>query len=131
MTINRREMLTGAAALFGSAYLPYAIGAVPGEAANSGPTALPEKPTNLFASTFTEGVLSRSLVAASDWHPYPKASEREAWQKVHAQVGQAAVARAEKINGTPWEALPATLFLEYKRTGNRSHFEHFYFTRRM
>jgi hypothetical protein len=132
MTINRREMLAGAAVLFGSAHLPFAMGALPRGAGNNGQpgTNPPEKPKNLLASTFTPELLSRSLISTSDWRPYPKASEREAWQQVHKEVAEKAVARAEKINGTVWETLPATVFLEYKRTGNRSHFESHFFTRR-
>ena len=125
-------MLTGAAALWGSAHLPFAMGALPKEAGSPGSagTNPPEKPINLFAATFTPEVLFKSLISASDWHPYPKASEREAWQQVHKEVADKAVARAEMINGTAWEAIPATVFLEYKRSGNRSHFERYYFTRR-
>ena len=125
-------MLAGAAALFGGVHLPFAMGALPKEAGNAGlPGINPlEKPRNLFSSTFTPEVLSKSLISASNWHPYPKASERDAWQEVHKEVADKAVARAEKVNGTAWEALPATVFLEYKRTGNRSHFERYFFTRR-
>ena len=126
MTINRREMITGTAALLGSAHLPFAMGASTARklrAAEPADTNLPEKPENLFCSTFTPELLSRSLISASDWHPYPKVAEREAWQQVHREVADAAVARAEKIKGTAWESLPATVFLEYKRNGNRSHFE--------
>ena len=132
MTINRREMITGTAALLGSAHLPFALASQQRDAGNGIPagTNPPVKPKNLLASTFTLEVLSRSLISASDWHPYPKASEREAWQQVHKEVADKAIARAEKINGTAWETLPATAFLEYKRTGNRSHFEGHFFTRR-
>jgi len=132
MTINRRELLTGAAVLFGSKRPPFAMGALPKEAGNAGlaGTNPPEKPRNLFSSTFTPQELSKSLISASDWHPYPRASERDAWQQVHKEVADKAVARAEKINGTAWEAFPAAVFLEYKRNGNRSHFERYFFTRR-
>jgi hypothetical protein len=127
MTINRREMLTGAgaAALLSSARLPFAMGGLrkQGMSTRPGDTNPPEKPHNLFASTFTPEVLSKSLISASEWHPYPKASEREAWQQVHKKIADAAIARAEKVRGTAWDSLPATVFLEYKRNGNRSHFE--------
>lgn len=122
-------MITGATALLGSVHLPFASGAVLREAASVDAN-LPEKPKNLFSSTFTPELLSRALVAASDWHPYPKAAEREAWQQVHREVADKAVALAEKIRGTEWKSFPATVFLEYKRNGNRSHFESYYFTRR-
>jgi hypothetical protein len=130
--INRRKMIAGTAALLGSTHLPFALAAQQRDAGNGIPadTSPPVKPKNLLASTFTPEMLSRSLISASDWHPYPKASEREAWQQVHKEVADKAAARAEKINGTAWEVLPATVFLEYKRTGNRSHFEHYFFTRR-
>jgi hypothetical protein len=133
MTINRREMITGTATLLGSTHLPFAMGALQREAvsAESVDTNLPEKPKNLLCSTFTPELLSRSLIAASDWHPYPKVAEREAWDRVPREVADAAVARAEKIRGTKWESLPATVFLEYKRNGNRSHFESYYLTRRV
>lgn len=133
MAINRREMLTGAAALFGGVHLPASMRALQATVANAeqaGPDSL-EKPQNLLSRTFTPELLSRSLLSASEWHPYPKATERAAWQQVPREVADTAVARAEKVRGTPWSSLPATLFLEYKRTGNRSHFEHEYFTRRV
>ena len=132
-TINRREMIAGAAALLGSAHLPIAmaaqqIGAPNGDPANEN---LPEKPKALFCSTFTPELLSKSLVSASEWHPYPKAAEREAWQQVPREIADAIVGRAEKIKGTEWESFPATVFLEYKRNGNRSHYERYYFARRV
>jgi hypothetical protein len=92
---------------------------------------LPEKPKDLFASTFTPEMLSRTLISAKDWHPYPKAAEREAWQQVPKEFADALIARAEKATGAPWESFPATIFMEYKTSGNRSHFESYYFRRRV
>jgi hypothetical protein len=126
-------MIAGAAALLGSPHLPFARTALPREAVNAEPRGInpPEKPKNLLAFTFTAELLSRSLISTSDWHPYPKAAEREAWQQVHKEVADKAVARAEKIKGTEWESLPATVFLGYERNGNRSHYESYYLTRRV
>lgn len=125
-------MIAGAAALFGGTHLPFAFAAghshSPG--GNSAGLNLPEKPKNLFTSIFTPELLSRSLISSSEWHPYPKFAEREAWQKVPKEISAVTIARAEKIHGTAWEAFPATVFLEYKRNGNRSHFERYYLTRR-
>lgn len=133
MTINRREMIAGAAVLFSSTHLPFAMGTLQDVDASSQPVDpnLPEKPKNLLCSIFTPELLSKSLITASAWHPYPKVEEREAWQRVDKEIADAAVARAEKIRGTTWESLPATVFLEYKRTGNRSHYESYYFRRRV
>jgi hypothetical protein len=133
MTINRREMIAGAAALLSSTHLPFAMDALQSSALSAGPadTNLPEKPKNLLCSTFTPELLSKSLIATSGWHPYPKAAERQAWNRVPREIADLAVTRAEKIKGTTWESLPATVFFEYKRTGNRSHYESYYFTRRV
>lgn len=132
MTVNCREMIAGAAALLSTAHMPLAVNALQGEAVNAerGGENPPEKPKNLLGSVFTPELLSRSLIAALDWHPYPKVAEREAWQQVYREVADKVVVRAEKIKGTEWESLPATVFLEYKRNGNRSHYESYYFTRR-
>src|SRR6202789_1923381 len=68
MTINRREMITGTAALLGSTHLSLAMGTFQREkvSVNSADTNLAEKPKNLLCSTFTPELLSRSLIAASD-----------------------------------------------------------------
>lgn len=126
-------MIAGTAALLGSAHLPFAIAVQQTGAAISHPANmnLPEKPKDLFRSTFSPELLSKSLVSAAEWHPYPTASEREPWQQVPREIADAIVGRAEKIKGTEWESLPATVFLEYRRNGNRSHFERYYFTRRV
>jgi hypothetical protein len=131
--INRREMITGGAALLGCAHLPLAMAMppFPAESGNPADPNLPVKPKRLFTSTFTPEILSKNLMPASEWHPYPTAAERAAWQTVPKAIADAIVGRAEAIKGTEWESLPATVFLEYKRTGNRSHFERYYFTRRV
>jgi len=40
-----------------------------------------------------------------------------------ADARAALIAKGEAQMKVAWEVLPATLFLEYKRTGNRSHYE--------
>jgi len=127
--MNRRELIAGAVALLGEAHLPLPLGA---QQAGGAPDSfgLPVKPKNLLGSTFTAELLAQRLIAATAWHPYPKAEEREAWQAVPEDIGKAVVQRAEAVLGTEWASFPASVFLEYKRVGNRSHFEHYYFTRR-
>ena len=124
--------MAGAAALLGSAHLPLALAAQQMAPAGGKPVSvnLPAKPKDLFASTFTPEMLSRTLISAKDWHPYPKAAEREAWQQVPKEFADALTTRAEKAIGAPWESFPATIFMEYKTNGNRSHFESYYFRRR-
>jgi hypothetical protein len=54
--------------------------------------------------------------------PFPPAADRAAWQAVRdADPARAAaiIARAEEDAGSPIPALPATLYLEFRRTGQR------------
>ena len=76
-------MIAGTAALLSSARLPFAMAAQQPGAAVGRPVSvdIPPKPKDLFVSTFTPDMLSRTLISAKDWHPYPKAAEREAWQR--------------------------------------------------
>ena len=63
------------------------------------------------------------------WHPFPKAGEIQ-WQEVPSTVRQAHIDAAEKLIGAKWEPLPATVLLEYVRTGNRSNYQGLSFGRR-
>ena len=74
--------------------------------------------------------LGAHLLAADTWHPYPTAADRDGWDAFDAEMRQAMIAQGEARLGEPWPALPATLFMEYARTGNRSHYERHSFGRR-
>ncbi|NLP11151.1 heparinase, partial [bacterium] len=80
-----------------------------------------------------ERVLSRldqALVKAGDYHPFPTWGEREAWQAIPDSIRRLHLQAAEPLIGYNWPALPATLFLEFKREGNRSRYEQNHFDRR-
>lgn len=66
------------------------------------------------------------LASALDprFHPFPTASERDRWQTVPADTRDVLLGAAEKQLKTPWDVLPATVFLEFRRNGNRSRYEH-------
>lgn len=66
----------------------------------------------------------RDVVArAGEWHPYPVVTERTAWEAVPPERARPVVARAEAISGTPWPSLPATLYAEFRRNGDRERFQ--------
>jgi hypothetical protein len=67
--------------------------------------------------------LAEVLAPREGFHPFPTVSERAAWEALPADARAALLAAGEGQLKTAWEALPATLFLEYRRTGDRSHFE--------
>src|SRR4051812_43757755 len=64
------------------------------------------------------------------WKPYPTVAERAAWEGLAGEVRAAVVKDGESTLGKPYEPLPATLFLEYARNGNRSRWEGVQFGRR-
>ena len=89
---------------------------------------LPMKPVNLLVSTF--GPMASYLLAAKIWRPFPKAGDRAGWNAVPQDVREVLTQRADAANTGAWPMLLATDELEFKRTGNRSHFEGLSFGRR-
>jgi hypothetical protein len=75
--------------------------------------------------------LGKMLVAREDWHPFPKAKDRDEWGKVSARIGGRFVKLAEGYLEDEIPMLPATLYLQYKRVGNRSNYQDVWYERRM
>ena len=70
------------------------------------------------------------LLPVDQWRPYPTATDRDAWLALPAERRAELVANGEAHLGQPWPALPATLFMEYARIGNRRRYEVAHFARR-
>jgi hypothetical protein len=79
--------------------------------------------SNLLTSTWPVTKLTDVLAPRGRFHPFPTESERSAWEGLPPDARAALVEMGERELRTAWEVLPATLFLEYRRTGNRSHYE--------
>jgi hypothetical protein len=88
-----------------------------------------EKQT-MLAQRYLPNRISALLVPQTEWQPYPTIAERASWEALPASVRSAQVARGEDALGYEWPALPATLFLEYPRIGNRRNYEIPHFQRR-
>jgi len=76
-----------------------------------------------------------SLAPREAWRPFPVASERSAWggllsSPLNRERRGLVVGYSQACLGQPWPALPATLYMEYVRNGNRSRYEAPYFERR-
>lgn len=66
---------------------------------------------------------------------FPPAKNREAWDRLlehplNRHRREWLIGEATKVVGQPWPELPATLYMEFARTGNRVNFEKPYFARR-
>ena len=64
------------------------------------------------------------LLPREDWRPFPRAADREPWEALPAELRARLVEAGERHGSSEWPSLPATLFLEYARKGNRSNYEH-------
>jgi hypothetical protein len=80
-------------------------------------------PRNLIARRVSLDTLRTSLLPPEKWHPWPTAAERDHWEALPADARKEIVANGERQLKGDWPVLPASVFLEYKRTGNRSHYE--------
>jgi hypothetical protein len=85
---------------------------------------------NLLSENYPPEKLKLIIAPASDWPPYPKASERKAWLALPENVRAAHIRQAEKHLGCEWETPKASVFLEYVRNGNRTNFQAISFARR-
>lgn len=62
--------------------------------------------------------------------PPGRISDRAFWDGVPAGLQDAALRAADALAGYEYPALPATLYMDFSRTGNRTRFEDRYFSRR-
>lgn len=86
-------------------------------------------PRNLLSTRYTLADVKRELISKKDWKPYPKtAAEWEA--KVPPAILDEVIKKGEETLTKPIPLLPATVLLEYVRTGNRSNYEAISFARR-
>jgi hypothetical protein len=106
--ISRRGFVAGSAALI-----------IPSSAADS----QPGRGRDILSGAWSAAHIAATLVPRSQFHPFPTAAEQDSWRALPPDVHTAALDSGERQLKTPWEVLPATEFLEFRRTGNRSHYE--------
>lgn len=64
------------------------------------------------------------------FRPYAPASSRPLWEGLPGDLQASLILAGEQRLGYAYPALPATLYMEFCRIGNRSHYEASYFARR-
>ncbi len=78
---------------------------------------------DLLSRSFPPEKLAAVLLPTASWQPFPSATDRAAWGALPPDARHALVTGGEKRTGAAWPPLPATVFLEYQRVGNRSNYE--------
>lgn len=90
----------------------------------------PTGTTALLAERFTPDAIRATLLPFGLWHPFPTATDRPAWIALPDEERARLIAAAEARLGLAWPELPATLFLDFARDGNRRRYEDRHFARR-
>ena len=72
-----------------------------------------------LAEAYSVDQLKDIITPRLDWKPYPKAGEI-GWQRVPDNVRNAHIEQGVQLLDTTWPPLPATVFLEYVRTGQQN-----------
>lgn len=65
------------------------------------------------------------------FHPYPKASNRSAWNRIPSSVKTRLIKKGEDFLHFQYPALSATDFMDFVRTGNRERYQERLFNRRL
>lgn len=76
-----------------------------------------------LAQHFAESNAGESLLNAAKWHPFPRAHERAPWESLPNDAREKILALGEDYAAKDIPTLPATLYLEYQRVGNRSRYQ--------
>ena len=70
------------------------------------------------------------LIPRAEYHPHPTIEDRNTWAGLPEAVRTAHIQRGEEYLNFDYPSLPATLFLQYSRMGNRRNYERPHFERR-
>jgi hypothetical protein len=103
---------------------------VPKRQVQTAPSPDADRPRSLLGALFPPEHVRASLLSRSEWQPFPRGGDRAGWERLPAETRRQLVEQAETHLGTSWPELPATLFLEFRRNGNRSRYEAPHFARR-
>ena len=74
--------------------------------------------------------LGNLLIPRAQWKPFAKAKDRTAWTSIAKPVRDKFIGFSEEYLGKDVPNLPASLYLEYRRIGNRSNYQNIWLERR-
>ncbi len=81
---------------------------------------------NLLKKHATFREMRESLVLDQKWVPYPDYSDRDGWDKLMGDTKDNYIKRGENVLNYEWQIIPATSYLAFERTGDRTEMEKIY-----
>ncbi|MGC9327945.1 MAG: heparinase, partial [Candidatus Hinthialibacter sp.] len=75
--------------------------------------------------------MQQILIPSTEWHPFPTISERDAWERIPAFYKKQVLDRAQEYAQLDVSILPASVYLQFKRNGNRSNYQDIWYERRV
>jgi len=76
-----------------------------------------------LSESYPLSILQNSIIKQQNYHPFPRSDERTSWNALPENARRLLIERGERYLNYAYPALPATLFLEFARDGNRENFQ--------
>ncbi|MBN2329785.1 MAG: heparinase II/III family protein [Candidatus Omnitrophica bacterium] len=83
-----------------------------------------------LSDSFPPEKLQQILIPQNEWRPFPTISERSAWEQIPASCQKMLLDQAQEYAQLDIPALPASVYLQFKRNGNRSNYQDIWYERR-
>jgi hypothetical protein len=83
-----------------------------------------------LSELYSKEDIRKILIPQAQWRPFPKANERQAWTSLPRNIRQNFINLGNEYLDKEVPHLPATVYLEYKRIGNRSNYQNIWYERR-
>lgn len=81
------------------------------------------KQRNLLSNACSPEKLRQTLIPRDKYRPFPTIHDRGAWDGLRAETRASLLVGGERYLRYEWPEMPATVFLEYARNGNRTNYE--------
>lgn len=89
-----------------------------------------EEITYMLTKKYPITSIQQHLQSKEEFQPYPAINNREKWGNLPTEVRHALINEGENFLDFNWPSLTASMYMEYKKTGNRVNYETPYFLRR-
>jgi len=86
---------------------------------------------NRLSRAYPPELLKDIIKSADEWHPFPTYEERAAWENLSDDIKADFISAGESALEREWPRLPASVYLDFIRNGNRSRYQQKESTRKL